>query len=265
MTTAKRSRSRPPRRRSKPERPAAAGHTGLARALSKLGYCSRTEAQALIAAGRVKVNGRRITDAESRTVPGTDRIAVDGKPVEAQEKSYLMLNKPRGLVTSTSDERGRDTVYACLNDPGLPWLAPVGRLDKASEGLLLFTNDTCWAAAILDPASHLDKTYHVQVDCLADDALIERITAGVRDDTGETLEAKHVRLLRQGTVNSWLEIVLDEGRNRQIRRLLAAFDIGVLRLVRIAIGPLALGDLPKGRYRALSPEETRALANIASR
>ena len=127
---------------------ASAKQTGLARALSKLGYCSRTGAQALIEAGRVSVNGRVVREAEARVVPDADRIEVDGDPIGAGEKIYLMLNKPRGLVTTTRDERDRDTVYACLDDPALPWLPPVGRLDKASEGLLLFSNDTVWEIGI---------------------------------------------------------------------------------------------------------------------
>ncbi len=171
-----------------------------------------------------------------------------------------MLNKPRGLVSTTRDERGRNTVYACLNDPALPWLSPVGRLDKASEGLLLFSNDTAWSHAILDPARHLDKIYHVQLNRIADDTLLAALTAGVRDGAGDHLSAKRATRLRSGQKNSWIEIVLDEGQNRQIRRLLGALDVDVLRLVRVAIGPLQLGDLPKGASRRLSDEEVRALA-----
>ena len=138
------------------------------------------------------------------------------------------------------------------------WLAPVGRLDKASEGLLLFSNDSVWAARLTDPASHLDKTYHVQIDTLADAELLARLREGIVD-AGETLALKSVRELRRGEKNSWLEIVLDEGRNRQIRRVLAAFGIGVLRLVRVAIGPIALGTLAKGEWRELSAEELQLI------
>ena len=226
--------------------------------LSKLGIASRTQAAAWIAQGRVAVNGRIVRDAEAPTDIARDRIALDGADVAAKERVYLMLNKPRGLVTTTADERGRDTVYALLEGAGLPWLAPVGRLDKASEGLLLFTNDTQWAAAITAPQTHLDKTYHVQVDGLPDAAQLAAMVAGV-DDGGERLALKSVHELRRGAKNAWLEIVLDEGRNRHIRRVLAAFEIGVLRLVRIAIGPLALGDLPKGQWRRLAPVEIAAL------
>jgi 23S rRNA pseudouridine2605 synthase len=169
-----------------------------------------------------------------------------------------MLNKPRGVVTTAADEKGRDTVYALLADAGLPWLAPVGRLDKASEGLLLFSNDSAWGARITAPDSQLEKTYHVQVDRLPDAALLGALCAGI-DDRGERLALKAVRELRRGDRNAWLEVVLDEGRNRQIRRVLAAFDIGVLRLVRIAIGTLSLGELAKGAWRRLDEREVATL------
>jgi 23S rRNA pseudouridine2605 synthase len=231
---------------------------GLARVLSKLGVCSRTRAQTLILAGRVRVDGRIVLDPEAPTDPQRDPITVDGAAVGPAERVYVMLNKPRGYVTTTSDERGRDTVYTLLQSADMPWLAPVGRLDKASEGLLLLTNDSAWAARLTAPASHLDKTYHVQIDALPNEELLQRVRAGV-DDNGEHLSAKAVRELRRGAKHAWLEIVLDEGRNRQIRRLLAAFDIGVLRLVRVAIGPLALGDLGKGQWRTLGNDEVASL------
>ena len=242
------------RRQARPEE----RRTGLARALSKLGFCSRSRAWELIEAGRVRVNGRVRRDPEWRVDLRGDRFAVDGQAVGREAKVYLMLNKPRGWVTTVSDEKGRATVCECLAGQGLPFVAPVGRLDKASEGLLLLTNDTQWAARLTDPATHLDKLYHVQVDCLADERLTRRIEAGVTVQ-GDCLAAKRAGLLRQGTRTSWLEIVLDEGKNRQIRRLLAALGVGVLRLVRVAIGPLPLGNLPKGAFRRLTAEEAGRL------
>ncbi|MGH8085195.1 MAG: pseudouridine synthase [Lysobacter sp.] len=230
---------------------------GLARTLSKLGVCSRSEASRRVLAGRVAVNGRIVRDPEHPVVRDRDRLSVDGQPAGA-ERRYLMLNKPRGLVTTAHDERGRDTIYRCLDGAGLPWLAPVGRLDKASEGLLLLCNDPEWAAAITDPGRGPRKTYHVQVDTIPDDALLRALTEGV-DDAGEWLRARSVTLLRAGGKNAWLEVVLDEGRNRQIRRLMAALDIGVLRLLRVAIGPLPLGDLAKGQWRELAADEVTAL------
>jgi 23S rRNA pseudouridine2605 synthase len=231
---------------------------GLARALSKLGYCSRSEAFDLIDAGRVRLNGTIRRDPETPVLAGSDHIEVDGKLVAAVAKVYLALNKPRGAVTTTSDEKGRQTVYEFL-DPALPWVSPVGRLDKASEGLLLLTNDSEWAAQVTSPASHLDKTYHVQIDRVADAALLESLNKGVRTDDGEFLRVSGVRILRGGKKNTWLEIVLDEGRNRHIRRMLAALGVGVLRLVRVAIGPLPLGQLPKGRVRQLTSGEKQTL------
>ena len=232
---------------------------GLARALSKLGFCSRSQASILITAGRVSVNNRICRDIEYRVNLNHDKIAVDHRDLRAPTKVYLMLNKPRGLVVSAADEHGRETVFACLKDAALPFVAPVGRLDKASEGLLLFTNDTRWSARITDPASHLDKTYHVQIDRIADQALLSSLRQGLTKD-GDFLAAKAVRLLRQGTRNSWLEIVLDEGKNRHIRRLLEAFGVDVLRLVRVAIGSLKLGDLSKGEFRSLTAAERVDLA-----
>ncbi len=232
---------------------------GLARVMSKRGLCSRAEAERLVRGGRVRVDGRIEHDPEART-PVDARIVVDAVEAASPGRRYLMLNKPRGLVTTRSDEQGRDTVYALLGAAGDDWLAPVGRLDKASEGLLLFSNDTTWAASITAPDSMLDKTYHVQVDRLPDAALIAALQAGIVD-AGESLALKSVRELRRGAKNAWLEIVLDEGRNRQIRRVLAAFDIGVLRLVRVAIGPLQLGDLAKGKWRELDAREVAMLTS----
>jgi 23S rRNA pseudouridine2605 synthase len=231
---------------------------GLARALSKRGYCSRSKAFDLIRAGRVTLNDRICRDPEAPVHSERDRIEVDGEELATQAKLYLMLNKPRGVVTTASDDKGRETVYACL-DEHLPWVAPVGRLDKASEGLLFLTNDSEWAARVLAPETHLDKTYHVQIKAVADAALVESITRGITTDDGAILRAKSARILRGGEKNTWLEVVLDEGKNRQIRRMLSQLGINVLRLLRVAIGPVLLGDLPKGASRPLTDTERLAL------
>jgi 23S rRNA pseudouridine2605 synthase len=236
----------------------ASRRVGLARALSKLGYCSRSTAFELIRAGRVHLNGGIRRDPEAPVHIEHDRIEVDGRELAAPSKVYLMLNKPRGVVTTASDEKGRETVYAYL-DAGLPWVAPVGRLDKASEGLLLLTNDSEWAALVLAPETHLDKIYHVQIDAVADAGLVQSVTRGVTTSDGTLLRAKSAQILRGGEKNTWLEIVLDEGKNRHIRRMLDQFGVKVLRLLRVAIGPLRLGDLPKGVSRRLTDEEKRDL------
>jgi 23S rRNA pseudouridine2605 synthase len=168
-----------------------------------------------------------------------------------------MVNKPRGIVTTAADEKGRDTVYDLL-PTDIPWVAPVGRLDKASEGLLLMTNDSEWGDRIAAPESHIEKTYHVQIAAQIDEIHLEKLRAGV-EDGDELLRARSVTVLRTGKKNCWLEIVLDEGRNRQIRRMLQVLRIEVLRLVRIAIGPLVLGELPKGEWRALADAEKQLL------
>ena len=241
-----------------PQNPDALRKVGLARALSKLGYCSRQQAVELIRQGKVRLNGSTPKNPEAPVRLGTDRIEVQGQSLKSAEKIYLMLNKPRGIVTSASDEKGRDTVYSLLPS-GLTWLAPVGRLDKASEGLLLFTNDSQWNARVTDPATHLDKTYHVQIAAVADSSLLEKLERGVETEPNETLRCKRATLLRSGEKNSWLELTLDEGKNRQIRRILDALGIEILRLIRVAIGPLQLGGLSKGSHRPLTPPELTAL------
>lgn len=243
------------------ENPDASRKVGLARALSKLGYCSRQQAVELIRQGKVRLNGSTPKNPEAPVRLGTDRIEVQGQRLRSAEKIYLMLNKPRGIVTSASDEKGCDTVYSLLPS-GLTWLAPVGRLDKASEGLLLFTNDSQWNARITNPATHLDKTYHVQIAAIADSSLIEKLRRGVETQRNELLRCKRASLLRSGEKNSWLELTLDEGKNRHIRRMLDALDIEVLRLIRVSIGPVSLGDLAKGAYRPVTSTELTAL-NVA--
>jgi 23S rRNA pseudouridine2605 synthase len=232
---------------------------GVARVISKLGLGSRTQAAKWVRDGRVRINGRVVHDPESPARQGLDRIDIDGLEPKSADRMVLMLNKPRGLVTTAKDEQGRDTVYRCFADAALPWLAPVGRLDKASEGLLLFSNDPVWAAMITDPNSAPTKTYHVQINRLPDAALLNALERGAMVD-GERLAVNSARCLRSGDKNAWLEIVLSEGRNRHIRRLLAALDVNVLHLVRIAVGSLQLGELQKGRWRMLTTAEIESLS-----
>ena len=231
---------------------------GLARVLSKRGLCSRSEAERRIRAGEVRVGGRVVRDPEFPTrLDQSDIVMADGA-AENVVRRYIALNKPRGLVTTARDERGRDTVYRCFDGHDLPWLAPAGRLDQASEGLLLFSNDPLWNAAITEPRTPLLKTYHVQIDGIPEPEQLQALQQGI-EDGGECLRAVSVALLRHGARHAWLQIVLDEGRNRHIRRMLSAQQWRVLRLVRIAIGPILLGDLAKGAFRALTEGEVAEL------
>jgi 23S rRNA pseudouridine2605 synthase len=242
-------------------------NVGLARAISKLGYCSRSRAEEAIRAGRVRINGAVRRNVEAPVHLGKDRVEIDGNEIEKAEKIYLMLNKPRGVVTTASDERGRETIYSFLQkykDGSLNWVAPAGRLDKASEGLLLITNDSEWAAKITAPETQVDKTYHAQIAEQATPAMIEKLQQGFTVEDGEFLRVKRASVVRSGGRNCWLEIVLDEGRNRHIRRMFETIDVEVLRLIRVGIGPLKLGDLPKGGVRALSEQERLLLFRKAS-
>jgi 23S rRNA pseudouridine2605 synthase len=228
-----------------------------------MGLGSRTQAAKWVGEGRVRVNGHVVHDADHPVRQGMDRVEIDGQVSTAAGRVVLMLNKPRGLVTTANDEKGRSTVYDCFKGADLPWLAPAGRLDKASEGLLLFSNDPVWAAHITDPETGPSKTYHVQIDRLPDAALLTSLQEGVMLGD-EQLAVTSARSLRSGDKNAWLEVILDEGRNRQIRRMLAALDVSVLRLVRVAVGELVLGDLPKRQWRMLTAQEVDSLSRVTA-
>jgi 23S rRNA pseudouridine2605 synthase len=208
----------------------------------------------------VRLNGSTTRNPEAPVRLGTDRIEVDGAQIADPNRIYLMLNKPRGLVTTRSDEKGRETIYSLLENME-EWVAPVGRLDMASEGLLLLTNDSSWGARIAAPETHIQKTYHVHINIVADQAFLDRLVRGIRN-AGDLLVVTSATILRLGKRNSWLEISLDEGKNRHIRRMLSELGIEVLRLVRVAIGTVVLGDLSKGKWRPLTDEEKEALAGI---
>ncbi len=229
----------------------------LARAISKLGYASRSKAEILVKESRVSVNDKIIKNPNHRISMKFDKIFIDGIQVKTSKKIYIMLNKPRGLITSANDEKGRETVFKCLNGKYEQNLFPVGRLDKASEGLIFFTNDTRWADRITKPESKIKKTYHVQINCQLSENKLNQLKTGIVLEDGTMAKCEEVSLIRVGDKNSWIEVILTEGKNREIRRMLDFFSIEVLRLIRIAIGKVKLGDLKKGDTRPLTDDEIK--------
>ena len=207
------------------------------------------------------MSGCRIHDPEARFALSGPKICVDGIEVTASARQVLLLHKPRGVLTTRQDEKGRATVYDLL--PKSPWLAPVGRLDQASSGLLLFSNDPYWAQQLLDPDQHVAKTYHVQIRPPLSASAASQLAAGSVLD-GEHCLPMQIRELRCGGKTQWLEFILQEGRNRQIRRLLAACDREVLRLIRVAVGNLPLGELRPGEWRWLRSNEEDLLRQTPS-
>jgi 23S rRNA pseudouridine2605 synthase len=240
----------------------------LERLLSKWRVASRTEAQTLVRVGRVRVAGRTVRDPRRWVDPAREAVEVDGVRVgdvaARRERVWLMLNKPRGVVTTTRDPEGRLTVMDLVREHAVPGLAPVGRLDLASAGLLLLTDDAALADRLLDPRSHVAKRYRVKVKGrIAPDAL-EVLRRDTLVDEGLTLGPMQVEVEREGPRSAWLTVTLREGKNRQIRRRLEALGHEVEVLVRTAFGPLALGDLAPGAVRRLSDDEVRTLARAAA-
>jgi 23S rRNA pseudouridine2605 synthase len=229
----------------------------LDRMLSKAGIASRTETREWITRGRLKVNGKTIRDPETWVDPDRDRILFDGKPLKAPKKIHLVLYKPKGYITSYKDPDGRPTVYDLLGD--LPhYLVPVGRLDQDTSGLLLMTNDTGFAEHITNPLHHVPKTYLVKASALLSEEQLDQLRQGVELKDGLTRPAE-VKFLRHSARATFFEITIHEGRNRQVRRMVEALGAQVLKLVRIAIGPLRIGPLSIGRYRPLTSDEIHAL------
>jgi pseudouridine synthase len=229
----------------------------LDRVLSRAGLCSRSLARELIAAGRVEVGGRIVRSAERWVDPERDAVRVDGKRLSAAERAYLALHKPSGVLTTLSDPEGRPTVYDLLRDVPV-WLGPVGRLDRDTSGLLLFTNDTAFAERVTNPESELAKTYHVRSGTPLEPEQLEALRRGVLLDDGPTRPAR-VQELRRYAGYSLILLTITEGRNRQVRRMLRAVGSRVKKLRRVAIGPVELGRLPSGAHRRLTPAELRAL------
>ena len=230
----------------------------LERVLSKAGLGSRTEARKWIGAGRVKVNGKLIQTPDHWVDFARDKVTLDDRPVEAGEKIYLLLYKPTGYITTFKDPDGRPTVYDLVQDSGRG-VVPVGRLDQDTSGLLLLTSDTQFAERVTNPDYKVPKTYLVKASTLLSDQQLQQLRDGVVLNDGPTQPA-HVKRIRDSAKYSFIEITIHEGRNRQVRRMLEAIGSKVLKLVRVAIGSLRIGDLPIGRYRELTPAEVALLA-----
>ena len=229
----------------------------LERAFSKTGTGSRSDARSWIGAGRVRVNGKIVQNPDHWVDLQHDRITFDGQPLRAAAPRYILLYKPTGYITTYRDPEGRPTVYDLTRDVGV-WLSPVGRLDLETSGLLLMTNDTAFADHIASPASHVPKTYQAKAAGLLEEEQFERLRSGVELSDGSTRPAE-VQRLRDGARHTFLEITLTEGRNRQVRRMLEAIGSKVLKLVRTAIGPVRIGDLPICTWRDLTATELAAL------
>ena len=234
----------------------------LERVCSKSGLASRTVSREWIAAGRISVNGHIERNPDRWLDIERDRISLDGQPIRPQSKVYILLYKPKGYLTSHGDPHGRRTVYDLVASAG-QWLIPVGRLDLDTSGLLLMTNDTAFAECITNPDHGVTKTYELKCATLLSDEQLDRLRRGVELKDGLTQPAA-VRRLRDGPKHSYLEITIGDGRNRQVRRMIEALESKVLKLVRTAIGPIRIGDLPIGTWRNLTPDELRALGGAAS-
>lgn len=228
----------------------------LQKILSARGVASRRRAEEMILAGRVACNGSVCALGDTAD-PDVDRITVDGQPLPgAAEHIYIMLHKPRGFVTTLSDEKGRKNAAQLVADCGVR-VYPVGRLDMDSEGLLLFTNDGAFANAMMHPRAEVDKTYRVTVNGYTDEAL-EKLKQPIVLD-GYRIRPPKIQLLSARDTSAQLLVTIHEGRNRQVRRMCAAAGMQVQRLVRISEGPLVLGDLPRGKWRRLTAEERSLL------
>lgn len=255
----------------------------LDRVLSRFGIASRTVARDAIAAGRLKVNGRTVRDPDAWVSPQRDHFELDGRRLRPAPKRYLLFYKPKGVITSHGDPDGRETIYKYLESagsavrpaigvaasaglkpgsrkgPAMEWVAPVGRLDKDTSGLLLLTNDTDFADFVTNPESEIPKTYIVKTNALLSDEVIAQLNAGVEMKRGDTAAPLSVRRREDRGKYTWLDVVLTEGKNREVRRMIEAVGFKVLKLVRTSIGPLTLEGLEVGKWRELTPGEVANL------
>lgn len=235
----------------------------LDRVLSRLGLASRTAARDAIRAGRLRVNGRVVRDPDSWVRLERDAVELDGRRLKPARKVYLLFYKPKGVITSHGDPADRKTIYAYLDAPGEAgkWVAPVGRLDKDTSGLLLLTNDTEFADFVTSPDSGVPKTYLVKTSGLLSDEVLAQLAAGVEMKRGDFARPQRVRRMEDRGKYTWLEVVLTEGKNREVRRMIEAVGFKVLKLVRTKIGPLTLAGLEVGKWRNLTAAEVAALRN----
>jgi pseudouridine synthase len=231
--------------------------------LARAGVASRRQAEVLITEGRVRVNGAVVRTLGTR-VGGRDRVEVDGAPLQAEARTAILLHKPAGYITSLKDPEGRPVVMSLLPRGGLPRLFPVGRLDWDSEGLLLLTNDGELANLLTHPRHGVPRTYHAKLKGQPDGETLRRLVRGVVSQ-GERLSATEVQPLARTAENAWVAVTLQQGRQRQVRRMCEAIGHPVLKLVRVRFGPLQLGDLPRGRWRSLTPAEWQALEELRRR
>jgi len=234
----------------------------LDRVLSKAGIGSRTEARAWIEQGRLKVNGKVVRDPEQWVNLNRDQVFFDGKPLRVEKKVHLLLYKPKGYLTTYKDPDGRPTVYDLLKDVE-QWVFPVGRLDMETSGLLIMTNDTDLAERMTNPDYHVPKTYLVKTSTLLSDGQLQQLRQGLELKDGPTRPAR-VERIRDSESKTFFEITITEGRNRQVRRMVEALESKVLKLVRVAIGPLRIGELQIGHYRPLQPAEVKVLVAASS-
>ena len=230
----------------------------LDRVLSRFGLASRSAARQAIVAGRLKVNGRVVRDPDCWVRPERDVVHLDGHRLKRARKIYLRFYKPKGIITSHGDPGGRKTVYAYLGEIA-PWVSPVGRLDKDSSGLLLLTNDTEFADLVASPESRIPKTYLVKTSAILSEEIIARLNGGVQMKRGDWAKPLSVRRMEDRGKYTWLEVVLTEGKNREVRRMIEAVGFKVLKLVRTRIGPLTLEGLEVGQWRELTPADVAAL------
>ena len=229
------------------------GQVHLERALSKLGVASRSQTKKWITAGLIAVNGRVIKDPSFLLVPETAQITIKGKPIARAVDYTIVLNKPRGIVATKADEKGRKTIYSLL-PAHLQHLHPVGRLDMATTGLLLMTTDTQLSNFLTDPHNQVPRIYTVSVAGNIADEDIKRLSAGI-EDKGEWLKPKSITLRKASGKESHLIVELTEGKNREIRRMFEALGTEVTALRRIAFGKLKLGTLESGQYRETTKKE----------